>query len=130
VTKREYFDLLVKTSREVGFPSTHYSNAQEGWVCDYRSPDGRKCAVGLIIPDEDYRPDFEGRGASFIVTDFLPGILPEGMRPDELYVVQGIHDMTARVCRVRAGGAAWDHELFVSRLASTPFFQEFASDQA
>lgn len=26
----------------------------------YRGPEGRKCAVGHLIPDEDYRPSMEG----------------------------------------------------------------------
>src|SRR5690606_37517326 len=29
--------------------------------CRYRGPDGLKCAVGHIIPDELYTPDLEGK---------------------------------------------------------------------
>ncbi len=29
-------------------------------VCRYRAPDGAKCAIGLLIPDEAYDPVFEG----------------------------------------------------------------------
>lgn len=31
--------------------------------CLYRGPDGTKCAVGHLIPDEKYRPSLEGKGA-------------------------------------------------------------------
>lgn len=32
-------------------------------VCMYRGPDGKKCGVGLFIPDPLYDPIFEGRSA-------------------------------------------------------------------
>lgn len=32
-----------------------------GGACMYRSPDGRKCAAGLLIRDEDYQQKFEGQ---------------------------------------------------------------------
>ncbi len=28
-------------------------------VCLYRGPDGKKCAVGLFIPDSEYDPEME-----------------------------------------------------------------------
>lgn len=30
--------------------------------CLYRGPDGLKCAIGCLIPDEDYSSKFEGYG--------------------------------------------------------------------
>lgn len=35
-----------------------------GGMCAYRSPGGLKCAVGYFIPDENYSPQLEGKGAS------------------------------------------------------------------
>lgn len=32
--------------------------------CLYRSPEGHSCAVGILIPDEMYRPDMEGLEAN------------------------------------------------------------------
>jgi hypothetical protein len=32
-------------------------------LCCYRSPDGLRCAVGCLIPDEVYDPSLEGRSA-------------------------------------------------------------------
>ncbi len=37
--------------------------------CAYRGQDGLKCAIGCLIPDEDYEPRFEGQG----VDDILEG---------------------------------------------------------
>lgn len=32
------------------------------YQCAYRAPDGCKCAVGCLIPDDKYTPDMEGKG--------------------------------------------------------------------
>lgn len=29
--------------------------------CLYRGPNGKKCAIGILIPDEKYDPDMEGK---------------------------------------------------------------------
>ncbi len=44
------FDGLIKQG---GCSVDNYKN------CMYRSPDGRKCAAGLLIKDEDYKDYFE-----------------------------------------------------------------------
>ena len=31
--------------------------------CAYRSPNGNKCTIGHLIPDENYNPNLEGVGA-------------------------------------------------------------------
>ena len=33
-----------------------------GGECQYRGPDGKKCAAGFVLPDEYYSGDFEGLG--------------------------------------------------------------------
>ncbi|WP_233869549.1 hypothetical protein [Paraburkholderia adhaesiva] len=38
------------------------ARALSGSRCRYRAPDGRRCAVGFVIPDEEYRAQFEGGG--------------------------------------------------------------------
>lgn len=47
-------------------------------MCAYRGPEGRKCALGLIITDEEYSPAMEGWGA-YRLDD--RGLLPERLRP-------------------------------------------------
>lgn len=38
------------------------TKAMYGNMCRYRTPDGLKCAIGCLIPDDKYNPSFEGRG--------------------------------------------------------------------
>ena len=38
--------------------------------CLYRTRDGSKCAVGILIPDELYQPDMENNPASDMLTQF------------------------------------------------------------
>lgn len=35
--------------------------------CRYRSPNGTKCAVGCLIPDELYTPEIEGAGVEALI---------------------------------------------------------------
>ena len=37
----------------------------ENGSCRLRSPNGRKCAIGSLLRDECYQPDFEGIGISY-----------------------------------------------------------------
>lgn len=46
---RVYVHLLTQNAK---------SEASIG--CAYRGDNGRKCAIGCLIPDEVYKPDFEG----------------------------------------------------------------------
>lgn len=39
-------------------------------VCAYRTPDGLKCAIGCLIPDELYNTDMESRGAVSVLKLF------------------------------------------------------------
>ena len=68
--------------------------------CKYRGPDGTKCAVGVLIPDEVYDPDMEGHS---IVGLFDPDAtekggfeLPAWMKENLklLVALQGAHDFS------------------------------------
>lgn len=39
---------------------------EETQGCMYRTPDGLKCAIGCLLPDELYDPAMENRTASFL----------------------------------------------------------------
>lgn len=39
-------------------------------VCAYRTPDGKMCAVGCLIPDELYHPDMEGKTVGGLLDGF------------------------------------------------------------
>lgn len=54
--KNEVFDFVLKNIIKQGGPSLDIFT----WECMYRGSNGRKCAVGILIPDEDFDPNFEG----------------------------------------------------------------------
>jgi hypothetical protein len=56
MTKQEIFDTVALHLIKQGKQS-----ADATGDCFYRSPDGLKCAVGCLIPDEVYRPEMEGK---------------------------------------------------------------------
>lgn len=53
-TKQEVFDLILEGVRKQGGLSVN------GTMCAYRSNEGKRCAIGLLIPDDRYVPDMEG----------------------------------------------------------------------
>jgi hypothetical protein len=53
--KQEIFDTTTRALLAQGRPSF---NPAEG-TCLYRGPDGTKCAIGHLIPDDAYHPDME-----------------------------------------------------------------------
>lgn len=63
-TKQEVFEIssvhLVKQNRK----ATETISGRD--QCRYRAADGSMCAVGCMIPDEEYREEFEGYSVSGI----------------------------------------------------------------
>jgi hypothetical protein len=53
MTNQEIFDFVVRALLKQGRP------AYDGNQCRYRTSDGRKCAIGHLIPDEKYTPAME-----------------------------------------------------------------------
>lgn len=59
-------------------------------VCAYRSPEGLKCAVGILIPDEEYDEGLERNSAiSYIMQPLLRKLEHDIILCSRL---QGIHD--------------------------------------
>ena len=54
MTKQEMFDTALEGLRKQGEPSM---NTYGG--CLFRGPFNNKCAVGMLILDEEYNPDME-----------------------------------------------------------------------
>ena len=75
-TKQETFDTVVAHLRKQGAkatlpPSDDHDDCEE-LECAYRSIDGKRCAVGCLIPDERYQPKYEGMSADHSdVTEIL-----------------------------------------------------------
>jgi len=58
MNSQEVFDFVVNHLRLQNAKSVE--DVEEG-RCLYRGPEGRKCAVGCLIPDKNYSPYMEGR---------------------------------------------------------------------
>ena len=87
MTAQEVFDKIVAHLRAQAAKSV------QGFSCKYRGPNGTKCAVGCLIPDEQYRPEMEG----IMVDDLISrGWLPEYLIPHQklLCDMQRVHDQT------------------------------------
>jgi hypothetical protein len=61
--------------------------------CAYRAPNGDKCAVGCLIPDDKYVPKMEGKGVDFLLAEFKLVELEPHM--GLLLVLQDTHDRRA-----------------------------------
>lgn len=55
-TRQEAFDIMVSGLIKQGKPSYDIQTLS----CMYDNGAGQKCAVGILIPDEDYSPALEG----------------------------------------------------------------------
>src|SRR5258708_3125935 len=59
-------------------------------TCAYRTPDGKKCAVGCLIPDKMYYPEMEGNGIGDLPWRFVEYFGEDNI--DFLGDLQEIHD--------------------------------------
>ena len=89
MTKSEYKALLIKTSETGGFPAMGTDGR-----CLYKTDDGKKCVIGLLIPDEKYDEDFEGRSIIALMTNGLLTYqdIPIGISEPSLLALQSAHD--------------------------------------
>ena len=88
MTAQEVFDKVVNHLRTQGKRAID----AEGY-CVYRAPDGCKCAAGCLIPDADYKPEYEKHTVWNIEHVFERLGLSEHMRL--IAGLQGIHDREA-----------------------------------
>lgn len=91
--KQTIFDTVVRHLGRQGHPAMNGAGR-----CVYRAPDGSKCAVGCLIPDELYRPEMDTGsecGSSFGVGSLDEYFkLPDYFAPNGglLSVLQNSHD--------------------------------------
>jgi hypothetical protein len=112
---KDWFEALVQASRDGQFPSRDPDRG-----CRYRCEDGRRCAIGFLIPDEQYSPELEGTGCRALMK-LNPGLLPPWLNPETGTMVQSIHDRMAY--KIGHGGlGGWDHSQFVRDLLDVPLF--------
>ena len=62
---QEIFNVAVEHLRRQGERSVAFPG-MSSMSCKYRGPNGLKCAIGVFIPDEEYREEFEGRTAEYL----------------------------------------------------------------
>ncbi len=56
ITKQEGFNKAV-----AGLASQGFQQSISGETCLYRGPDGRRCGIGWLIENKDYKSILEGR---------------------------------------------------------------------
>lgn len=87
---QQAFDKAYLGLKAQGFERSHKNEA-----CLYRGPDGKKCALGHVIPDEHYLPEME-HDSAFAVVEQYPEVVPVGLRGDwgkrALHRLQRCHD--------------------------------------
>lgn len=109
--KQALFNKAVKGLARQGFAPSYLPDG-EG-TCAYRGEDGKRCALGHLIPDAVYKPEMEGHnaldllapggswGTGLRVTD-LEGMAGYDIDEDQeqqlaefLFGLQGCHDSAA-----------------------------------
>lgn len=93
-TAQQLYETVVLHQRKQGQKS-HVKLAEGDYSCRYRGSDGRKCAIGCLIPDDVYKPAMEGGDVSDIIAkDLLPLNLAAEFHKNLrlLSLLQKIHD--------------------------------------
>ena len=85
MTNQEAFDVMVRHLRKQG----RQARRDIGGPCRYRAENGLKCAVGALIPDDEYSRSLEFHGVGEIYAD-VPSL--QSIALDLLEEMQMIHD--------------------------------------
>lgn len=64
-TAQNIFNKVVAHLRQQGCQALNDNN-----VCVYRGKNGTKCAIGCLIPDDEYLPSFEGQHIFTILDNY------------------------------------------------------------
>ena len=84
LTAQEAFDRVAR--HLLTMPHQSYDDG----FCSYRAPDGNRCAVGCLIPDDAYVPDLEGVSIGSLVG--FPKFAPWKSIVNLLCKLQCVHD--------------------------------------
>ena len=89
---QEVFDIVVSHLFTQGRPA--YDGVQG---CMYRAPDGLRCAVGVLIPDDLYDPEFETNSSDKVIHDLFKSGLADWREHEKLLLaLQDAHDNSLR----------------------------------
>jgi hypothetical protein len=89
---QETFDEVVNGLRKQGGKSI--SKSPHGEICAYRGAEGRKCAAGLLMKDEEYDPAFEGQNIRAIMLRYpsVMSLYRDNSVKGLIFHLQQIHD--------------------------------------
>ena len=89
MNKQEIFDTVVNHLRTQGRKSIDNNG-----YCKYRSAQGLKCAIGCLIPDDQYSPIMENKSPSAVSRKLTDNALSDVFyeNRDLLSSLQAIHD--------------------------------------
>ncbi len=92
MTPQEIFDKVAKHLFTQGCRSAELDEDTDS-ACLYRGPEGRMCAVGVLIPDELYNTDMEYMNAAYLIGN-VGSPFPAWMKANEnlLHSLQISHD--------------------------------------
>lgn len=88
MNNQEIFNKVWK-----GLKSQGWQRSVRGEKCLYRGPDGLKCAIGHLIPDEHYWKEMEGKTV-YTLMDTYPNLNLSTMNLGFLDSLQTIHDLS------------------------------------
>ena len=88
---QEVFNTVVRHLGKQKSRSVHPEFMAGSNHCAYRGHAGKKCAVGVLIPDEQYRASFECKSVKNIA-HHIPALA--GMDVMLLSALQTVHDRT------------------------------------
>ena len=90
---QQIFNKVARHLFEQGSPAK-YTNSEDEEHCMYRAPDGRKCAVGCLLPDGLYQQDMEDNSIETLLLDNDRWGLPQWMEANQLLLqdLQCVHD--------------------------------------
>lgn len=89
MTNQEAFTKVIIHLRTQGHPAID----KDKDVCVYRHPNGiDRCAIGILIPDEEYKSDFEGELVGKIYS-MVPSF--QNLDINLLTILQYMHDSSS-----------------------------------
>ena len=93
MNQQEIFDKVASHLIAQGKQSLRTTNQQwNDQGCAYRGDNGTMCAAGCLIPDEEYKPEFEGRSWTKI-QEKIPSLASLASKESDLIgVLQNLHD--------------------------------------
>lgn len=96
MTDQEVFDTVARHLLTQKARASDAQYEEKAWsACVYRHSSGRKCAVGVLIPDDKYCADMEGRAPDNSSTTGLKIRDAAGLTDDQVRLAlscQTVHD--------------------------------------